>query len=268
MPFMIEPIKLAEVSPLVLRSARNELEPGFSSGVRVIQHYQLQYILSGNGFMEIAHQKYEVSKGMLCFWGPGVKHVILSSRKQPLVILGVQFHLTRTKKPVVFEDFEGFPPRFSVHSPASVENMLFEIIQEFTSQRLYWEETASALCKALLLLVARQIRINDRFPSTSWKVTEEILSYIHDSYHLPLNNQTIAAHFHFHPAYVNRLVSQATGLSLHQYVINVRINRAVELLHSTSMNIGEIAAAVGYQNIHYFSRLFKRKMGIPPSKHK
>lgn len=62
-----------------------------------------------------------------------------------------------------------------------------------------------------------------------------------------------------------RLFRQATGLSPHAYLVNVRMEKAGYLLKSTGLGIAEIAGIVGYSNPLYFSRLFTRRMGMPPT---
>ena len=56
-----------------------------------------------------------------------------------------------------------------------------------------------------------------------------------------------------------------TGLSPNQYHLNLRIERAKELLESTLLNIEEIADQTGFDSIYYFSRIFKKKAGLSPN---
>ena len=62
-----------------------------------------------------------------------------------------------------------------------------------------------------------------------------------------------------------RLFKDETGVSAKQFVIGIRMNRARSLLQSGEHNISEVAYIVGYSDIYYFSRLFKKTMGVPPS---
>jgi AraC-like DNA-binding protein len=55
-----------------------------------------------------------------------------------------------------------------------------------------------------------------------------------------------------------------TGLSPNQYHLNLRITRAQELLESTLLNIEEVADQTGFENIYYFSKIFKKKVGTSP----
>ena len=57
---------------------------------------------------------------------------------------------------------------------------------------------------------------------------------------------------------------QITGESPHQYHLNLRLNRAKELLSSTLLNINEVADQTGFESVFYFSKLFKNKTGVSP----
>lgn len=57
----------------------------------------------------------------------------------------------------------------------------------------------------------------------------------------------------------------STGTSAHQYQLQVRLNKATELLRATELPVAEVAQRVGFNSVYYFSRLFKRKLGLTPS---
>jgi transcriptional regulator GlxA family with amidase domain len=57
---------------------------------------------------------------------------------------------------------------------------------------------------------------------------------------------------------------QITGESPNQYHLNLRLNRAKDLLMTTILNINEIADQTGFESVFYFSKLFKKKNGVSP----
>ena len=61
---------------------------------------------------------------------------------------------------------------------------------------------------------------------------------------------------------------EVTGVTPIQYLLNIRLTTAKELLKSKKYNVSEVATAVGYENILYFSRIFTKHIGISPSKYK
>ena len=60
------------------------------------------------------------------------------------------------------------------------------------------------------------------------------------------------------------MFKQYTGISPHQYHLELKIMRAKELILTTDKNIKEICFELGFQSPHYFSRFFKQKVGVNP----
>ena len=62
-----------------------------------------------------------------------------------------------------------------------------------------------------------------------------------------------------------RAFRKETGLSPGSYFIEMKMNRALQLLAATSKTIQEISDLLGFESVYYFSRLFKARNGVPPS---
>ncbi len=69
------------------------------------------------------------------------------------------------------------------------------------------------------------------------------------------------------PSHLRKLFHEAYGCSPGAYLNSVRVERAKELLSLNMLKIDEIAVACGFQNVHYFSNVFKKITGISPSKY-
>lgn len=76
--------------------------------------------------------------------------------------------------------------------------------------------------------------------------------------------ESVVGRYGMTPKYARTLFKQATGLSWTQYATRLRMERAKELLRQGGRSIGEIAERCGYEDLHYFSRLFKKLEGMPP----
>ena len=88
--------------------------------------------------------------------------------------------------------------------------------------------------------------------------------FIEQNYARDLSLEEVATSINLAPAYFSRLFGHVTGTNFINYLTNIRIQRAKELLQSTNAKIKQIGEAVGYSNIYYFSRVFKNKTGITP----
>lgn len=97
------------------------------------------------------------------------------------------------------------------------------------------------------------------------------VNYIKDNYTNPdINLQTVADKCYVSPSCLTRIMQHKIGLSFTEYLTELRINKAIELLESynTDISICEIARNVGYSSQHYFSRIFKIKTGLSPKEYK
>lgn len=66
------------------------------------------------------------------------------------------------------------------------------------------------------------------------------------------------------PNYLSTLMKKQLGMTFSEYMLNVRMEQAGKLLSDSRLRINEIAGKVGYDNLFYFSKLFKRVYGVPP----
>ncbi len=93
----------------------------------------------------------------------------------------------------------------------------------------------------------------------------QVRGYIEQHYgDVELSLQTVALHHHLSPQHLSRLFRQETGVTFVDYITKVRTRKAVQLLMEGELKIYEIAEQVGYSSQHYFSRAFKRVLGVSP----
>lgn len=100
------------------------------------------------------------------------------------------------------------------------------------------------------------------------KLMFEILGYINNHYFEELTLETVAAKYYLSTCYFSRTFKAATGFHFVEYLNNVRIKEAKELLLNSSLTINEIAAAVGFHSNTHFGRVFKQIAGCSPSAYK
>ncbi|MFF2483786.1 ABC transporter substrate-binding protein [Paenibacillus sp. NPDC058071] len=95
-------------------------------------------------------------------------------------------------------------------------------------------------------------------------LAEEIAAYIDSHYDRAISMDTIAAMFHFSTHYLARVFRHKYGHSPLTFLVQVRMNRAKDLLAYTRTPILDIAEQVGYSDLYYFNKQFKKHLGITP----
>lgn len=94
---------------------------------------------------------------------------------------------------------------------------------------------------------------------------QELLDYIHEHYCEQISLHELSATFYISDSYLSRIFKQYTGKNFIDYVTDLKINRAKELLAHSSLKTNEISKAVGYTDPRYFSQIFKKYTGFTPS---
>jgi YesN/AraC family two-component response regulator len=106
----------------------------------------------------------------------------------------------------------------------------------------------------------------DRIGARESELAKAIEVYLQENYRRPYSLERVASSFGCRPAYLLRLYRKVTGSTPTQDLIRLRIEKAKRLLVGhPHIEIKQVAAAVGYEDPLYFSRLFKKETGLNPS---
>lgn len=94
-----------------------------------------------------------------------------------------------------------------------------------------------------------------------------IIRYLDKNYEKDLSLKKISDHFHLNASYISQLIRSETGLTYTQYVTELRINKAKDLLKTSSLSLTEISETVGFNDYFYFIKKFKKEVGVTPGKY-
>ena len=85
---------------------------------------------------------------------------------------------------------------------------------------------------------------------------------MNENYNKKITLEKLSELVYMNPSYFSVYFKQKTGQNYIDYLTNLRIEKAKELLQNTDCKIYEIATMVGYDDFRYFSRLFKKSTGV------
>lgn len=99
-------------------------------------------------------------------------------------------------------------------------------------------------------------------------IVVEIRKYIESNYCQNFKISVFEEKYHFSSAYLTKLFRSAYGYSIYEYVLKLRMERALELLENPEIKVLSIAERLGYTDNHYFSKAFKTYYGMSPSQYR
>lgn len=115
--------------------------------------------------------------------------------------------------------------------------------------------------------LACQLKRQDAFSQPA-DVIDQVTQYIHRHYNEPISLESLARRWSYSMQHLSKQFKRRTGKSPIDFVIQVRMDKAKELLAGTGATIREIASAVGYKDVFYFNRVFKKHTGITPGQYR
>lgn len=160
---------------------------------------------------------------------------------------------------------------FILHALGDIKSILTEIEEEeqVILKAVYQFKTMIEL-KGWLKELCKRISLNitskklDQFTIHALKAED----YIRENYQRNLTLTSVCQDLCLSRSYFSMIMKQHTGMTFIEYLTNLRIEKAKELLKSTHLKTYEIADEVGYEDAHYFSLIFKKGTGTSPTEYR
>lgn len=247
--------------------------------------FRLFYVIKGYISVEFENQKFSLYEKDLIIFPPGISYKLSldeKNNKTTYYVLNFDFddlaQKQKARTPVPVKQFnpteifsttfiEPFNNVFLLKNATFAESVLDDIDGIALKQTLQ-NKYITALFKYLLV---KCIIINDSknetltLPQTIIQKTKE---YIHKNISNRPTNQSIAKAIGYHPYYLNSLFVKHEHITLHKYINNICLKKAKELLLNTNLPISDIAEQSGFSEGNYFSRIFKKYVGLTPTQYR
>ena len=99
-------------------------------------------------------------------------------------------------------------------------------------------------------------------------IEEAAQKYVEDHYSEKLTTARIAASVSLSPSYLSALFKEKMHLSIHDYLIRVRIEKSIELMANRDLSIKEIMVQCGIESQSYYNKVFKKFIGVTPGRYR
>ena len=150
-----------------------------------------------------------------------------------------------------------------------VEQLLMRISIELNFRKREYDQVIQLLLLELLFLLKHnRPKDNDELREWSsiqrvWSIND-VIRYVEKNFDGTYSLDELASRCALNSSYFSRAFKVQAGVPLFEYINRLRINRACQLLKSSDMNILDIAFSVGYNNVSFFNRYFKKLKMISP----
>lgn len=124
--------------------------------------------------------------------------------------------------------------------------------------RKWYTDKLSASCRNIMMRKEQQ----------SSSVVDKAKEYIGARYNKDISLDDVSREVDISPYYFSKIFKEETGENFIEYVTGIRIAKAKELLQNTELSMKEICGEVGYSDPNYFSRTFKKNVGVTPTEYK
>jgi len=228
--------------------------------------YLMIYCSAGEGVISVAGTTQRVSPGVLILLPPGCAHKYHASDNKPWSIYWIHFAGD------LAADYAGEVMQQEVLLDVGIHQAFIELFKRLFSMRRRGISLISYLqiCAQLklLLLTASAMTKQPAVDRTNQHSLIQALSYMRNHVNEDLNLDQLAGQCNLSKFHFVRKFKSLTGNSPIQYFIQLRMEQACLLLDNSSHSIKEIAVELGYQDPLYFSRLFKRVLGVSPKQYR
>lgn len=244
--------------------------------------FEMVYIKNGLAVFEINGEPVHVGPNDIIIIKPGQYHkfIVRSESGCEFIVLNFRFE-SRNKddfSEVSLHDFLNFVSNretgayisLKVSQKNEIITLLNRILRERDNSEIESEFMSHLLVLELFVLLSRALKtewensISDKSPKLR-QLIQISIGFIKNNYERDISLEDIARYVFLSPGYFIRAFKEETGTSPINYLLKIRIERAMELLSDTGDRIIDIALAVGFSSQQRFNEIFRKYTGMTPT---
>ena len=235
-------------------------------------HYHFILFFSHPPLLKIGETEYQFQKGSLVSLEPGMDITVLpfnSTLTEKYISISIN---KRFFKRIAMEATDkkesGFRKMESVYS-----HRLLGLIDNFKQELLDYGEGYPMMVHSIATQLTFQLlrdwnAVTAVYPEKRYidiKYVNKALEYMQGNYNSVITLEDVSREVYASPVHFERVFKSSTGLTPHQYLIKIRLQKAKEILKGEDCSIEEVAKRCGFVNTGHFSTTFKRIVGMSPS---
>ena len=250
----------------VVCAGREKCREDYSNSRKTFPWLAIELVVQGEGWLETDGRRYRLQAGSLFSYGPRISHRLTTDAKHPMVKYFVDFLGTEARKLLFAGPLRPGSIRQALY-PHDLREIMDHIVEEGVRESKLSRDIANNYLRILLA------KINECMPvSTSPGSSRGLASYLKakallDGEYLHLSRgEDAAKKLAIAPETLCRLFHRFSKITPYQYLLQLKINRAVDLLLGTDLLVKEVGLRTGFDDAFGFSRTFKQLQGVSPEK--
>lgn len=250
--------------------------------------FEFVYMLRGSMINKVDGVSYKMKEGSVLFMDCDQVHEIYSDDKDIAyinILASKNFLITGTENIDKLVDLFSFIAlqedkkyaknlspiiEFKGEEKEEIETLIMSMLREYNNINRYSDKVLRHYFYIFIIKLLNSLVVTDENKTvvdTNQKM-ERILDYIEQNYNKHINLEEIAEKFFYNSSYFSRLFKKICGRTFNDYVQDLRIKKSLVLMSDTDYSIEKIAEEVGYADKKQFYNIFKKRMGITPSRYK
>lgn len=153
-----------------------------------------------------------------------------------------------------------------------VKSKLEDMFEEYSNHKVGFDlAIKSKIYELLTYLVRNHIKCRiseEEYLARTGKMARiaPVVQYIENNYNCEISYEQLAKMINVSKYHFCHIFKEATGKTVVEYINDIRLDKAYILLKNSDMNITQVSMSVGFNDMNYFSRIFRKKKKIAPSK--
>ena len=230
--------------------------------------WQLLYVESGEVSLVLNNSTQIVPKGSIILFAPNQPQYYYYHKAHKPIIYWVHFSGRDVERILSHYKILTTQTVFYIGHCLNLPTLFRQIINELQLRNEKYEEMTVYKLNEILLYINRALNSSTVTDNDTSTLIKSAKVYFNENYNQEINIKSYASSLNMTPCWFIQKFKELTGVTPTQYILNVRITTAQNLLRHSKYNVSEAATAVGYTNTFYFSRLFTKHVGISPSEYK
>lgn len=247
-----------------------DCNPNHSWGPAIKEHFKIHYIHKGKGIFRLGNETYDLKEGQGFLICPNVIAYYKADDKEPWSYSWCAFDGINAEAYLKRANLTNANPVFQYNKDDKVSKCFEEMIGAVGSEKSSDLRLQSLLYLFLATIIDEAVldqSLEEAKTNKSIYINKAI-DFIHINYSRKIRVSEVAKFISLDRKYISKLFKEIVGVTIQEYLISFRINKAKELMKDKQLSIGDISRSVGYDNPLIFSKIFKKVNGLSPSKYR